>query len=89
MAPGVKFAGGFPFVVGRETGGGRELLRIEATARRDWLGRVRSAWMLSDEESGMVHHFGVRGAGMLGEITLTLDYLGEEPPGLVDYSKPW
>lgn len=78
-------------VVGRETGtDGRSLLRIEATRRAGAKGKLKSAWLLCDEASGMVTRIEAEvdmGAGFGRKFTL--QYLGEESPGLVDYKRPW
>jgi len=78
-------------VVGREAGaGGGTALRIAATVRAGARPKLREAWLLCDEETGMVTHIEVRADSMLGyERRLLMDYLGEEPPGLVDYRRPW
>ncbi|MCR9244755.1 MAG: hypothetical protein NXI31_06970 [bacterium] len=51
---------------------------------------LRGMWLLCDEETGRVHHLGIRSGAPRGpQRTVRLDYLGEEPSGLVDYTKPW
>ncbi len=78
-------------VVGRETSAdGRALLRIEATRRAGTMGKLKSVWLLCDEVSGMVTRIEAEvdmGAGFGRKVTL--QYLGEESPGLVDYKRPW
>jgi hypothetical protein len=79
-------------VVGREQDdGGRPLLRIEATRKAAGTARhLRSALLWCDEATGMV----VRLEGEValprgGTWRLATRYLGEEPPGLVDFARPW
>ncbi len=79
-------------VVGRERDAtGRELLRIAATRKRvDAPIRLRSAWLLCDEKTGMVTKLAAdlefsRGASR----QLSIEYLGDEPPGLVEFHRPW
>lgn len=82
-------------VVGRETGDdGRAVLRIEAERRAGAPvaggGVLQSAWLLCDEPTGMVTRLEVqveRGKGIVHQVSLR--YLGEESPGLVDYQRPW
>jgi hypothetical protein len=78
-------------VVAREVGDdGRPVLRIEATRRTEARVTLKSAWLLCDEASGMVTRIeaeGEAGAGFGRRISLR--YLGEEVPGLVDYQRPW
>jgi hypothetical protein len=78
-------------VVGREPTPAGPQLRIEAT-RRAGAGRARlqSAWLHCDEATGMVTRIEVEVAlGRGAARRLTLQYLGEEPAGLVDYRRPW
>jgi hypothetical protein len=79
-------------VAGRETAAdGRSLLRIEAVRRRQFArAPLRTAWLLSDEATGLVRQLALevefpRG----GSRRMELQYLGEEPDGLVDYRRPW
>jgi hypothetical protein len=79
-------------VVGREVdAAGRQVLRVEATRKpTDTRGAMRQAWLLCDEETGMVTRLEAevefrRGASR----QLSIEYLGEEPPGLVDFQRPW
>ncbi len=79
-------------VVGAEqAANGRRLLRIEASRERG--GRrpvLRSAWLLCDEETGMVTRLQVQtatGRGLVREVAFEL--IGEEPAGTIDYRKPW
>ncbi|MCA8977960.1 MAG: hypothetical protein KDC98_24760, partial [Planctomycetes bacterium] len=74
-------------VVGRERGADdRELLRVAGTSHDGLL----SAWLLYEEGTGMVRHIEVERAIAFGRRRIiVLDYLGEEPPGLVDYARPW
>lgn len=80
-------------MVGRERGAdGRRLLRIEATRERD--GRrgavLGDAWLLCDEETGMVTHLQVEATMRSGfRRALTFAFRGEAPAGTVDYRKPW
>lgn len=82
-------------VVGRERdAAGRSLLRLEANRRQDTTAlRLRTAWLLCDEATGMVtrlvFEFERRTARSAGTGGMTLEYLGEEPPGLVDFGRPW
>lgn len=78
--------------VGREADGrGRAMLRIEATRRRaDARVRLRSAWLLCDEANGMVTRLEVEADLLRGHSRrLSIEYLGEEPPGLVQFGRPW
>ncbi|MBX3464385.1 MAG: hypothetical protein KF830_14545 [Planctomycetes bacterium] len=77
-------------VAGRERTPGGSQLRIEAVRRPTATDRLRSAWLACDEATGMVTHIETEvdiGRGLTRR--LTLHYLGEEPPGLVDYRRPW
>jgi hypothetical protein len=84
-------------VTGREAdANGRPLLRVEARLRdgqvREAQGnrRLRSAWLLCDEASGMVTRLEADvDVGRTGFSKLVLEYLGEESPELVDYKRPW
>ena len=79
-------------VVGRESdSAGRHLLRIEAVqTRADTGARLRSAWLLCDEATDMVTRIEVEFAGVRGPARhMQIEYLGEEPPGLVDFARPW
>jgi hypothetical protein len=78
-------------VVGREQTADGPQLRIEATRRAPGAHeRLRSAWLTCDEASGMVTHLEVEtDLGRGATRHLTLQYLGEEPAGLVDYRRPW
>jgi len=77
-------------VVARETdANGRPQLRIAATRRSTARGHLRSAWLLSDEATGMVTRIEAEREGRGLVQSLTLQYLGEESPGLVDYRRPW
>lgn len=78
-------------VVAREVGDdGRPQLRIEATRRSGAKGTLKSAWILCDEASGMVTRIEAEGeAGAGFDRRISLRYLGEEAPGLVDYRRPW
>lgn len=78
--------------VGREADdNGRSILRIEATRRRaDARVRLRSAWLLCDEANGMVTKLEVEADLPRGNSRrLSIEYLGEEPPGLVQFGRPW
>lgn len=78
-------------VVGREQTADGPQLRIEAKRRAEsGSERLLSAWLLCDETSGMVTRLETEsdlGRGVTRH--LTLQYLGEEPAGLVDYHRPW
>lgn len=78
-------------VVAREPGpAGRSLLRIEAERSTKASGRRRSAWLWCDEISGMVTRIEVDTVDVRGTTRrLRMEYLGEEPPGLIDYRRPW
>lgn len=78
-------------VVGREQTADGPQLRIEARRRAGTgAGRLRSAWLLCDEASGMVTRLEIEtDLGRGARRHLTLQYLGEEPAGLVDYRRPW
>lgn len=78
-------------VVGRERKNGVDLVRLEARRQIGARGsRLRSMWLLYDERTGLVRHFGLRTGGNRGVLrVLRFDYLGEEPSGLVDYDRPW
>ncbi|MBL8727885.1 MAG: hypothetical protein JNM25_05610 [Planctomycetes bacterium] len=78
-------------VVGRERTADGPQLRIEAKRRTsDARARLRTAWLTCDEDSGMVTHLEVEtDLGRGATRHLTLQYLGEEPAGLVDYRRPW
>jgi hypothetical protein len=76
-------------VVGRERAAdGRSLLRVEAIGKSKIA--ERRGMLLCDEQSGMVVRLAMdvttnRGDGR----TIELEYLGEEPPGLADFQRPW
>ena len=87
-----KLPGDFDLrVVGREATDRGPQLRIEATRRSaPARARLRSAWLTCDDRSGMVTGLEVETElGRGGIRVLTMQYLGEEPPGLVDYGRPW
>lgn len=78
-------------VVGRVPTASGTQLRVQAT-RRATAGRaqLRSAWLWCDEATGMVTR--IEAETELGNGAtrlLTMQYLGAEPPGLVDYRRPW
>lgn len=78
-------------VVGRETGrDGRPSVRIEAVRRAGAKMPLKNAWLLCDEATGMVTHIEADQElrGGYGRH-LSLEYLGEEAPALVDYRRPW
>jgi hypothetical protein len=77
--------------VGRETDAqGRSMLRIEASrARPDTRMQVRNAWLLCDEATCMVTRLEVEVAFPRGTRRTSMEYLGEEPPGLVQFGRPW
>jgi len=83
-------------VVGREIDAdGRAVLRIEARGRRAARARVQQAWLLCDEETGMVKRLEIEGdprpqgpRGM-GHGRMTLEYRGEVPNDEVDFRRPW
>lgn len=79
-------------VVGSEQGeGGRRLLRIEASRERG--GRrpvLRSAFLLCDEQTGMVTRLEVQAAAGRGaRREIAFELVGEEPAGTIDYRRPW
>lgn len=83
-------------VVGRETDAdGRSVLRIEARGRRAARARVQQAWLLCDEETGMVKRLEiegerrVQGARGMGHGRMTLEYRGEVPNDEIDFRRPW
>lgn len=81
-------------VVAREQGpAGRMLLRIEAVRRNpppQARGRLQSALLWCEEDSGMVTRIETESVDARGVTRrLHLEYLGEEPAGLVDYRRPW
>lgn len=79
-------------VVGRQAdSAGRKLLRIEAVrTHEDARSRLRSAWILCEEATDMVTHMEVDLAAGFGPARrMQIEYLGEEPPGLVDFTRPW
>jgi hypothetical protein len=88
-----KLPGDFDLrVVGRERGAdGRARLRIEGVRRSAATrARLRSVNLVCDEATGMVTHVDAEADLPRGNArSLRLDYLGEEPPGLVDYRRPW
>lgn len=77
-------------VVGREAGrDGRPQLRIEGVRRNDAArAPLRAAWLLCDEATGMVTRIEIDG-GAAGGRRLSLEYLGEQPPGLAAFGRPW
>ncbi|MBL8753548.1 MAG: hypothetical protein JNK15_09625 [Planctomycetes bacterium] len=77
--------------VGRESdASGRSLLRIEASRRHtDARVQLRDAWLLCDEATGMVTRLEVEVAFPRGTRRTSMEYLGEEPPGLVQFGRPW
>ncbi|MFN7589354.1 MAG: hypothetical protein ACK501_24135 [Planctomycetota bacterium] len=83
-------------VVGRETDAdGRAVLRIEARGRRAARARVQQAWLLCDEETGMVKRLEiegdrrVQGPRGMGQGRMTLEYRGEVPNDEIDFRRPW
>ncbi len=79
-------------VVGREVGsGGQTLLRIEADRPAAAAkARHRSASLWCDEASGMVTRIEVDHEDLRGFTRrLRFSYVGEEPAGSTDYSRPW
>jgi len=71
-------------VVGREKDAkGESRLRLDAL-RRGASGGPRSLRLQCDEETGMVTRIEID-----SNVRLRFEYLGEEPPGLVDYRRPW
>jgi hypothetical protein len=77
-------------VVGREQNAAGPQLRIEAVRRAGSGERPRSAWLLCDEATGMVTRVETEvELGRGATRRLSLQYLGEEPAGLVDYRRPW
>jgi hypothetical protein len=51
--------------------------------------RVRNAFLLVDEASDLVTHIEAEVELGRAQRRIVLDHLGEEPPGLVDYRRPW
>lgn len=78
-------------VVAREAGAdGRESLRIDATRRAAVRGRHRTLSLWCDEASGMVTRIEIDTDEPRGATRrLRFAYVGEEPAGSVDYSRPW
>ena len=83
-------------VVGRETDAdGRALLRIEARGRRAARARVQQAFLLCDEQTGMVKRLEIEGDRRLqgprgmGQGRMTLQYVGEVPNDEIDFRRPW
>ena len=80
-------------VVAREQdAAGRSLLRIEASRKRQLpRARLGKAELLCDEATGMIVRFEAELELVRAGIrrSVLLEYLGEEPPGLVDFGRPW
>jgi hypothetical protein len=79
-------------VVGREQDDdGRRVLRIEARRKGQGAARqLRSAFLRCDEQTGMVVQLdGEVELPRGGTWRLETRYLGEEPPGLVEFARPW
>jgi hypothetical protein len=78
-------------MVGRETdAAGRSVLRVEATRRSTAQMQLRSAWLTFDEATGMVLRLEAEAERAGGQPRrLSIEYLGEEPPGLVEFGRPW
>ncbi|MCC7396480.1 MAG: hypothetical protein IT455_05380 [Planctomycetes bacterium] len=78
-------------VVGRQRDAdGRNRLVIEAVSVRADRGvKLRSARLECDEATGMVTRLDVECAAGPAVRRIELQYLGEEPAGLVDYQRPW
>ena len=71
------------------------VLRIEARGRRAARARVQQAWLLCDEETGMVKRLEiegdrrVQGPRGMGQGRMTLEYRGEVPNDEIDFRRPW
>lgn len=82
----------FDFAVTRREvdAAGRRVLRVEG-ARKPVRARapLRKVWLHSDEATGMVTRLEGEIEGAFGRRRLTLEYLGEEPLGLVEFHRPW
>lgn len=81
-------------VAGRERDeAGAVLVRVEAKRQPGTRGlrpRLEAAYLLYSEDSGMIRRLEVETKGLFGvRRRFVLDYLGEEPAGLVDYGRPW
>ena len=78
-------------VVAREVGAdGRPQLRIAAESKRDDVrARLRSAWLLCDEATGMVTRIEIDAVGEGFSRRFTLQHLGEQPAGLAAFGRPW
>ncbi|MCU0865313.1 MAG: hypothetical protein MUC36_16140 [Planctomycetes bacterium] len=80
-------------VVGREQdAAGRSVLRIEASRKRPLAkARLGKSELLVDEATGMIVRFAAEVDFARAGIhrSVLLEYLGEEPPGLVDFGRPW
>lgn len=78
-------------VVAREAGrDGRPSVRVEAVRRTGAKMPMKSAWLLCDEATGMVTRIEADQELRGGYSRhLSLEYLGEESPALVDYRRPW
>jgi hypothetical protein len=78
-------------VVGRERDAtNRAMLRIECV-RKAGVARMKltKAWLLCDEATGMVTRIEAEFPAGGGVGRVSIEYLGEEPPGLVDFQRPW
>ncbi len=69
---------------------GRRVLRVEGT-RKPVRARaaLRKVWLQSDEATGMVTRLEGEIEAPFGRRRLTLEYLGDEPLGLVEFHRPW
>lgn len=79
-------------VVARENdANGRPQLRIEATRKlANPRQQLHQAWLLCDEATGMVTRLEAEVERAIGgRRRLSMQYLGEEPEGLVTFDRPW
>lgn len=71
--------------------GGRAVLELAAVLRDGEAPRRFTMRLRCDEATGMVLHLEAERWGPFGRASrrLEVDFLGEEPAGLVDYRRPW
>ena len=51
--------------------------------------RLRSAWLLCDEATGMVTRIEIDAVGEGSHRHFVLQHLGEQPAGLAAFGRPW